>query len=316
MNKKVWVLDDQWFDQAPDIIQTAAPRPGNKANETLSQAEMMEKSPAKAFSYSLLVWGGGQIYLRKKRLGASYLSAMVIFVASFSALAWFWSLAVRQALEKPVYIAAALIFFLVGALAWVSNAVDAYYRTARLKTEPYLGVDRTFWPLCASLLFPGWGQFLNGQPKKGIMFLLFGVGGVCSVFVLSVAQLIWPLLEADSVRRLFEICLVVALSMVPVVLLMWVASAYDAFRSCEDFVRHQQRSKMAGYRLKSREILHDFIPQCSAVLGLMLAISLGMQFIPWRFYLESLARMRVEMLNSHMTIIPELIQKVIGVLSW
>jgi len=313
MNKKVWVLNDQWFDQSPDTIQIAAPLPGEKLKARASQ---LQKSPAKAFSCSLLIWGSGQLYVGEKRPGMIYLAAMLIFIATFSALAFFWDSAARYALEKPVFIAAVMIYFLMGVVVWMVNVVDAYYRSAKLGAEPFLGVQRTLWPLSASLLFPGWGQFLNGQPKKGIFFLIFGAGGVCSVVILFMSRQIWPLLAADPERRLFENFLVVALAMIPVVFLMWMAAANDAFRSCEDYLRHQQRSQMAGYRLKSREILSDFVPQCSAMLGFLLAISLGMQFIPWRFYLESLGRLRIEMLNNHMTIIPGLIQKVLGVFSW
>ena len=110
--------------------------------------------------------------------------------------------------------------------------------------------------------------------------------------------------------------MMIQLATLPVAALLWFVSVYDAFRSCEDYKRHLDRSQKVGKRLKGREFLHDLIPQCSAVLGLMLAMSLGLQFIPWRFYLEMLQRLRLDLLHQHLTIIPELLRKVVDLLSW
>jgi hypothetical protein len=57
--------------------------------------------------------------------------------------------------------------------------------------------------------------------------------------------------------------------------------------------------------------LQDLVPRGTAVLGLLLAISLGMQFIPQQYYLDSLVQLRLEMLRSHMEIVPELLGKAI-----
>jgi hypothetical protein len=171
-------------------------------------------------------------------------------------------------------------------------------------------------PVGGSLLFPGWGQFLNGQPRKGIFFLVFGISGLLCAFIMLLVLHIWSLLVMGADRHLFEICLAGALAFLPIVVLMWIVSVYDAFRSCEYFLRYKQRSKWEGKRFQGRAFLRDFIPQCSAVLGLMLAISLAMQFCPKQYYLDSLREVRGEMLSSNMTIIPEFIHKLIEFLIW
>jgi hypothetical protein len=316
MSQKVWVIDDQGLDNLPGMSQRVAQHPENGNKESASPPKTSQKNPASAFSLSMLVWGCGHMHIGQRRLGLMYLAAMVIFYTIMTAVAFCWDSVARLISENPELIISAMIIFLFGLLVWMFNAADAYYRTLRLRDKPFLGADKIFWPFAASLLFPGWGQFLNGQPRKGIFFLLFGVGGVFSVFTLFLARHVWHLLETSQDRYVFEICLLGVSLVVPIVLLMWVASAYDAFRSCEYYLRYRLRSKLVGKRLPGRGFLVDLVPQCSAVLGLMLAVSLGVQSIPKQYYVDSLKNVRVEMLSSNMTIIPEMVQKTIELISW
>ena len=315
MKSKVWVIDDQKLDALPGMTETVVQEQENSAKESESLSETSHKNPSASFSLSMLVWGGGHMYIGQWRPGLIYLGCMALFYSIIAVVVFCWGSVARFNSDMPELIGAAMVLFLSGLLVWMFNAVDSYYRTFRQRTEPFLGVERIFLPPAASFFFPGWGQFLNVQPRKGIFFLLFGVGGVFSVFALFLIKHVWPLLATGQERHILEVCLISVFSFAPVVLLMWFVSIYDAFRSCQDFLRYRQRSKSEGYRLKRRGFLGDLVPQCSAVLGLMLAISLGMQSIPKQYYLDSLKNVRVDMLNNHMTILPELIQKTIEFLS-
>ncbi len=316
MSQKIWVIDDQGLGKLPGMSQGVAQHPGNGNKESASLPKTSQKNPASAFSLSMLVWGCGHMHIGQRRLGLIYLAAMVAFYTVMTTVVFCWDSLARFISERPELIIFAMVIFLCGLLVWMFNAVDVYYRTLRLRDEPFLGADKIFWPLAGSFLFPGWGQFLNGQPKKGIFFLLCGAGGVFSVFALFLGRYVWPLLQSNQDRYVFESCLLGVFLVVPVVFLMWVASAYDAFRSCEYFLRYRLRSKLVGKRLPGRGVLADLVPQCSAVLGLMLAISLGVQAIPKQYYVDSLKNVRVEMLNSNMTIIPGLLHKTIEFISW
>jgi hypothetical protein len=95
---------------------------------------------------------------------------------------------------------------------------------------------------------------------------------------------------------------------------MWIVSAYEAFRASREMFRQRLSLKNTGYRLGSLWTLRSFIPRGSAVLGLLLAISLGMQFVPKGYYLDFLEKSHVEMLNSHMQVMPELVERAIEVL--
>lgn len=304
MQQKVWVInDDDWgltpgkqiTSEQPRKSRVAEPSPIEKEKVSESHCEPARKNPALSFSLSLLVWGGGQMYIGKYRLGAIYMASMVLFCSVFSVLALFWEsighLDEDIILQMPLLIIAAMVFFMIGLVCWSVNAVDAYCRAIRLRPEPYLGVDNELWPLSCSLLFPGWGQFLNAQPVRGGIFLLFGMLGIFSVLVLSVAWHVWPFLNVSPVNYLFEICMVSALLYIPFAFLIWVVAAYDAFVSC--------------YRGEQ----YALVPRSSAVLGLLLAISVGMQVLPEGYYLAILDNARLEMLNSNMKIIPELARK-------
>jgi len=307
---KVWFLDDPGLDGHFGTDRTLVLEPDEGKIRSTEQSKVALKNPAIAFSLSLLIWGGGQFYLGKRRSATIFLLAMILCCVSAPVLVYFQS---SINLAQPTLIWSVMIIILLGLLLWMVNAADAYFRTSRGLDEPFLGLDRKIWPISASLLLPGWGQFLNGQPKKGCFFLLFAVTGIYTILLLLSARQIMPLLESATDQRLFEIFLLVAIALIPVVLLMWIVSAYDAFRSCEEYVRHKQRSQMAGYRLQGRELLAEFVPQCSAVLGMMLAISLGVQGIPKQYYLDYLNGMRISMLHDKLTIIPGLLNNFLEV---
>jgi len=311
--KKVWVLDEPGLNSSFPLDRTVVLEPKAERTGTLARIGAAKKNPALAFTLSLLAWGSGQLYLGNRRAAALYLAAMLLFFSALALLVWFPG---RFGLAPPKLVWPVMMIIPLALLAWVVNAADAYFRCSRERDEPFLGMDRKVWPVCASLLLPGWGQFLNGQPKKGCFFLIFSVVGICSAFLLYTARQVLPLLATPADLRLFEICLVVGSVSIPVMGLLWLVSGYDAYRSCEEFVRHKQRSQMVGYRLQGRELLAEFVPQCSAVLGLMLAISLGVQGLPKQYYLDYLKHLSDSLLNCNLSIIPELLRKTGELLTW
>lgn len=308
MRQKVWVIDDQSWNGSPGRGLVTDSSPAKKPIESRPLPKPPQKSPALSFSLSMLVWGSGQMYIGEYGLGSIFMAAMVFFYSVIPAIAVYRDSASRFFAEidfsSSVLTIGAIVLILVGLLFWLVNAVDAYYRAARLRSEPFPGVDNKLWALFGSLLFPGWGQFLNAQPKKGLFFLLFGGMGIFSAFVFMVALCFWPELNAIPVRSGFEICLTAALLLIPLSLLMWIVSAYDSFS------RRKPKLNFAGYNARSHGATHGLFPRSTAILGLLLAISVGMQFIPKKFYLDSLEQFRIEMQNSNMEIIPELLRKI------
>ena len=323
MNQKVWVINDQDWHRStkPEPMvepPAAAPPLAGPPPQPQSVPIPPQKNPALAFSLSLPLAGGGLCYLGEKRPGAYCMAGMAFFCALLATLLLYRGalvhLLARHDLQAWPFTLAAGIFFLAGLLFWQGAAVAAYYRALRQRSEPFLGGGRALWPLLGSLLLPGWGQFLNGQPRKGLCFLPCGLLAFLSLFVLGVTRGLWPLLRSEPGRRLVELYLTAALLLLPLFLLLWLVGAYDAFRSCQ----RQQRKKMClnnpGYRPGGRKVLRALVPRGSAVLGLLLAISLGMQFIPKTYYRQSLQRARLEMLHNRVEILPGLVQELLGFL--
>jgi TM2 domain-containing membrane protein YozV len=309
MKQKVWHINDTSWKEPP--VQGGMDAPVSVKTKMVNQASAVPstKNPALSFSLSMVVWGSGQMYLGAFRPGSIYLAAMLFFYSTIFAIVFFRDWASRFVagthIPTPVLITAPVVFLLAGLLLWLVNAVDAYYRTVRLRSELFRGVSNDLWPLVCALFFPGWGQFLNGQPKKGLFFLLFGATGISAVIVLSAAPFVWPMLQARPAGQLFELFLVAALVFFPISLLVWIVSAYDSFRTCRWF-----GSLPPGYR-KRKLGVKDLFPRATAVLSLLLAISVGNQCLPKDYYLNSLKKIRIQALQNNMEKIPELAGKAI-----
>jgi len=314
MNQKVWVLDDQYWKESPAKGRIEDSVPAKRPTDDQPLSKSGRKSPALSFSLSMLVWGSGQMYLGAYGPGTIYLSAMLFFYSTFSALVFYRQQASRffagLDLPKSALAIGALCFVAFGLVIWLANAVAAYCRAARLRDKPFQGVENDFCPIICSLLFPGWGQFLNGQPKKGAFFLLFGMAGILSAVICSAFRYLWPVLKVSQARFVSEIGLAVALSLIPISILMWIVATYDSLGTRRELARKRQMVHHSGYWLRSRGGLRNLIPRGTAVLGLLLAISVGMQCIPKKYYRDSLENIRIEALSSDMEIIPALIQKV------
>jgi TM2 domain-containing membrane protein YozV len=316
MKQKVWIIPDEDWGKPTFKSRAMDARPGESPPELIRAAERplpdkVKKSPALSFSLSMFIWGSGQIYVRDFAPGAKFMASMVFFYLGLSYLVLARSAVIRffSEIDIPASIPAigCAVFFATGLVAWLCNAIDAYYRTTNTRSEPFRGVSNGAWPLLCSLLFPGWGQFINGQPRKGFCFLLSGLIGVVSIFVVLIALHIWPFLKTTHERFVFEIYLVAAFLVVPLSVLMWIVSMYDAFRSNCELSKRNPGMACVGIRTHRRGALHELIPRGTAILGLLLAMSVGMQYIPKNFYQESLQSLRHEMLKKNMEIIPELI---------
>jgi TM2 domain-containing membrane protein YozV len=317
MEQKVWVINDQEWNRST-VKRGGDPPPAQPPQKEARPAPVAPpKSPAVAFSLAICFWGGGQLYLGRYRAGTALLAAMALFYGALAGLAFrpeaLGRLAAVSGLPAPLLLAGTAACLLGGLILWQAAAVAAYYRTARQSAQPFLGVNNEAWPPLSALLFPGWGQFLNGQPKKGLCVQLLALPGLFALFLLLLARDAWPLLQPGQVRLAFEAGLAAGLITIPLTLLVWIVAAYDAFRSGRALYQRKLRLKNPAYRPGGWD-LRRLIPSGSAILGLLLAVSLGMQFLPRQYYLESLAKFRGELLESHMEIVPEWIGKVIALI--
>ncbi len=310
MGEKVWEIKD------PDsyLRKKTAVRKG---------PAVADKDPAKAYSLSLLYWGGGQLYNDQIAKGAVLLITMVLLLVftvlgttNFEELLKFLHESRISLTEAFLYLEIALFLIL---LLWIVNAGDAYHHAKRMRKTPFRGVTSKITPLLGSLVLPGWGQFLNGQQLKGSFFSGLAVVGIFSVLSVILTFLVWPLLDPSDTRFLVEGISAVCIIIVPFVPFLWLFSAYDALRVSLDDLKKEplwERMKAAYYRGRSQGWVSGVVPQIKGtfLLVLILAfVSIVVSYgFPKKFYVELLTEVKRMLSERGMAIVPGLIDRMLA----
>jgi len=272
-----------------------------------------------AFSLSLWVWGGGQFYNRQWQLGVLYFLFMINFYLFPGIMLHYWTpieggLATLDVTASEM-LAVLGIFCLTGLMIWVMNAVQAYYGAALDEAAPFEGVRGPLLPAICSLVIPGWGQFLNGQTKKGACFLITAMAGLFAVAVALAVPFLWPTLNTETDRRFAEGALFVAWLLIPPVLLVWVGGVYDAVRVCVDPLKKQpirervdaavNRMRMNGWRgvLSRLELTLMF------GLYLVFCLAVSQHYFPQDYYVALLNNLQTRTARQQMVIIPRRIDQ-------
>jgi TM2 domain-containing membrane protein YozV len=310
--KTIWLLEEQ--GAASSARSEAIP----------SRPVSFQKHPAVAFSLSLLVWGGGHIYIRQWQWGLMYFLFMVNFylIPTVMLLHWKPMTAGLMMLDvTPVQVMVPLgIFFMLGLTLWVINAVHAYVTVADAEPAPFQGVRHPLLPGLCSLLIPGWGQILNGQMIKGVCYLFVAMLGFFALAMLLVVPFLWPMLLSPMDRVLAERVLLVAATLIPFVLLVWGIAVYDAVKVCVDPLKKEPWRKRVEYALNRMRLKgwRGMIPriELTVMVSLYLVFSLALSHyvFPRDYYLNQLQTLQVRLAHQQMHLISQrldrLIQKV------
>lgn len=316
--KSVWVIGES-EEQSLHADTTGGGEP--QADHRAAVSSQRSGNPALAFSLSLLIWGGGQFYLRQYQLGLLYLLFMANFYLFLGVTVNYWQS--LTALLKPFDIMPSQLlvpfcaFVIAGLLIWVVNAIHAYYLAGRDSAEGFEGVSNPTLPVLCSLLIPGWGQFLNGQMKKGACFLLVAMAGLFSLGCVVLVPYLWPTLE-DAFDRLFvERILLAVVLLSPMALLFWGLSAYDALRVCIDPLKKEPLHKRCEYainRLRMKGWPWLFRRAELTVmfcLYLVFSLALSRYFLPQDYYAAKLQDLQLRTAQQHMVLIPRQIDRVL-----
>jgi TM2 domain-containing membrane protein YozV len=276
-------------------------------------------NPALAFSLSLLIWGGGQVYTRHYQLGVLYFLLMTNFYLFLWLLVTYWR--PLTALLKTFDISSSQLlvpcgaFVVAGLLLWIVNAIHAYALAGSDRAEAFEGVSNPVLPALCSLLLPGWGQFLNGQMKKGACFLIIAMVGLFSVGCIVLVPYLWPTLEETFDRLFVERVLLVAVLLSPLALLLWGVSAYDALRVGLDPLKKEplhkrfeyalNRMRMKGWPWVLRRV------ELTVMFGLYLVflLALSQHYFPQDYYAAKLKNLQVRTAERHMVLIPRQIDR-------
>ncbi len=301
-DKTVWVIGD-----SPG---------GKKANPAVNPRK--EKNPALAFSLSLLVWGCGQIYNGQRILGFLFMLLMADFYAVLGLAVFYFTFIPSSlplvSITSSQVLGAWWVVYLSGLVLWSFNAIHAYHKSMQTQAGSFQGVNSRLFPPFFSLLIPGWGQFLNGQPKKGSFFLLVFFGGHFVVSTFLLMQFLWPVLNFSSDRLLLEKAVAAAAFLFPLVFLLWGLGIYDAARVCMDPVKKEPMRKRIEYavnRMRLKGWKRGLAPRAKLtfVLGLFLVLSLaiGYSYFPQKDYTGLLKSLRLRLSNEKMVLLPSII---------
>lgn len=313
-------MDKVWEIKDPDSYLR------EKKSASRSPAEPREeKDPAAAYSRSLFCWGLGQLYNDQLVKGTVFMVSMLLLFGG-TVLAVIYRqdllalLASRNSSRSSAFLAAEALLFLV-LLFWISNAADAYRRAALSRRTRFPGVSSRVTPLLGSVLVPGWGQFLNGQPIKGSIFSVLAVIGGFSVLSVLLSYLAWPLLDAGEARFLVEGIAATGLILAPLAPLLWTLSAYDAFSvSGDDLLKEPlwERIKAAYYRGRTQGWVRGVFPHLQRTFMLLLFLAFFLivvhYWFPTGFYAKPLSSAQALLQGRGMTIVPELIGKLLALM--
>ncbi|MBI5042370.1 MAG: hypothetical protein HZC10_00735 [Nitrospirae bacterium] len=291
MDKKIWEIPNTIVDGASNKSTEAS----STKKVTHPYLKTNEKNPAIAATLSMLLWGGGQIYNKDTRHGIPLLLAMIGSGLAFSMIIVNWDTVftfLKGIGLTPMNII--LMFFFMYALImllWYGNIIHAYLSVDRTRSEPFNGTDHPVLSGIASTLIPGWGQILNGQFKKGMLYLFSFFSGVfCLTFVIS-ANVLWPSIDMEHERSTFETVLLATVIMVLITSLLWLINIFDAIIVAFEPVKKESVRKRLRYsinRLKSRknqiEIWQRMKVTVFLILLLMLSVAISYSLFPKEYY--------------------------------
>ncbi len=298
-----------------------------KAGRKLRKAPVRdEKNPARAYTLSLLLWGSGQSYNGDHGKALVFQVLLItLFVGTVLAVVFsdhlLLFLRTQQIPLSRTFLFVELMFFGILVL-WISIAGDAYRTAARSRSTRYRGIPNHVYPCLCSLLVPGWGQFLNGQPIKGTFFSALSVFGLFAIVSIPATLLLWPSLEVSHARTLVEKIFAMTVLYAPLVPFVWLLSAYDALKVSLDDLKKEplwERIKAANNRRRTQGWIQGVFPRIrSTVVLLFFLIVLSLiisHILPGGFYADLLGAVSTGLRRQGMTILPEIIDRAVPVIA-
>lgn len=302
--QKVWLIEDDALRLpvarkpkavVSDPADVVTDDPESAVAEQAGEAGGRQ-NPLWSFSLALLVPGSGHLYLGYRRQGFWFMGAALAVTAAVLTLIMIRETVYRALAAYPEHVCMFLISFLclslVGLGLWLASAADACRRTMLRRREAWPGLENPAIPLVCSLVLPGWGQVLNGQLKKGLLFLCLGCLGCFALEILAVGLYFWPLIQPGPLRGLIDWVLIVSFLAAPLMFSCWLAAGYDAYLSGQRLARQRFSRAVPSKRIGGPGFARMLVPRTSAVLCLLLAISLGMQLLPKDYYASRLERVQ------------------------
>ena len=283
----------------------------------------VEKNPATAYTLSLFFWGAGQIYNGQKKKGRWFLFSMLLSCtgAVLSLMYWRPLLQVLRSYDisfLSIFMAAEVLLF-CALVFWNYNAGDAYHTAVRARKKPFTEVSSCVYPFLCSLLIPGWGQHLNGQPVKGSIFACLSIFSLFSVVSIPATLLVWPSLEASPARTTIEWIFTIMVLFTPLIPLLWIFGSFDAFKVSIDDLKKEpffDRIKYANNRRRTQGLVRGVIPHIRSTIFLLILLALlyiiSSHTVPKQFYSDLLSDAQTWLRKRGMAMVPALIGRLLS----
>ncbi len=314
-------MDKVWEIKDPDEYLKS-----RKAKHARAAVPGRERNPARAYTLSLLLWGAGQSYNEEHGKALFFQVLLIALLVGAVVAALFCDrlllfLQARQIPPSQSFLFVECLFFTILAF-WVSIAGDAYRTAARSRSTRFPGIQNHVYPCLCSLLFPGWGQFLNGQPVKGTFFSAVSVFALFAAVSIPATLLLWPSLDASNTRFIVEAIFAVAVLYAPLVPVFWLFSAYDALQVSLDELKKEplrERIKAANNRRRTYGWVRGVFPHIRSTLVLMLFLTvlalILSRTLPAGFYAGLLGAVSTALRRQGMIILPEILDRAVPLIA-
>lgn len=317
MSEKIWIIENNTEEQISENSIS------QKSSFAFEEKITKQKDPSLAYSLSIIIWGCGQFYNRQWKLGTLLLLLMITFYAFISIFAIYWGPVTSYFESIDIDRSGTLLilgsFYLSGLIVWYLNAWQAYYKSNKINSIPFKRTQVRFLPALCSLLMPGWGQLLNGQPKKSLFFQLFALTGVAASSFILIIFLLWPTIELPRSRSVIEWIFSISIIILPFILMMWMFNIFDAAKVSLDNkkrgplpVRIKNAKNRFRYRIKIHGWKNVMIPLIKRTVLIILLLTfcvITYDQVPKKFYMQQLQNLGDQMSKKEMTIIPNIIKK-------
>jgi hypothetical protein len=190
------------------------------------------KNPAAASTLSLFVCGFGQLYNGDATLASLFFLSEMLILAFHYLMFMTWDRIRTFAhlffvSEWELMLYASSIDFCV--IFFVIYNVAQAYRGAETRSGRFDGLHRPLVAGLASLCVPGWGQLLNGQLGKAVLFLFAFLLQAYLIALYLMSPLFRILVDIEPQKVFLDKAIKVGMGILFVTALSWLLSTYDAF---------------------------------------------------------------------------------------
>ena len=158
------------------------------------------RRPPAAASLSLLLCGAGQLYNGRREVALLYFLTEVLVVAinwcawkAWQPITSFFHVFFIQPTDLLLVLVAVNFFFL---LFVIGNAFKAFQDASG--GQPAEGLALPLVSVLSSMVLPGWGQFLNGQPRKAATLMGLFAAAASALAVAAKLPELWHVWDSST----------------------------------------------------------------------------------------------------------------------